>query len=68
MAIDVFELVHGLPVAAVPEPASVMVEPTQTLAGPLITGVGLTGMVADALVTPHSFVTARPMLNVPVVE
>lgn len=38
VATAVLEEVQGLVAAGVPEPVSVMVEPTQTLAGPVMVG------------------------------
>lgn len=67
VATDVLELTHGLDAAGVPVAERLIVDPTQTLPGPLITGVELTGRLVVSVVAPHSLVTERLILNVPAV-
>lgn len=61
------ELTHGLDAAGVPVAERLIVDPTQTLPGPLMTGVELTGRLVVSVVTPHSLVAERLILNVPAV-
>ena len=45
VATPVFEDVHGLTAAGVPDPVNVVVEPTQTVSVPVIVGCELTVIV-----------------------
>ena len=49
VATPVFEDIHGLAAAGVPEPVNVVVDPTQTVSVPLIVGCAFTVTVAVLL-------------------
>ncbi len=49
VATPVFDEVHGLVAAGVPDPANVIVEPSQTAVGPVMVGLGFTVTVAVLL-------------------
>ncbi len=49
VATPVFDEVHGLAAAGVPDPVNVIVEPSQTAVGPVMVGLGFTVTVAVLL-------------------
>ena len=51
VATPVFDDVHGLAAAGVPDPVNVIVDPSQTAVGPVIVGSALT-VTVTALVHP----------------
>ena len=55
VATPVFDEVHGLTAAGVPDPVNVMLDPTQTAVGPVMVGSAFTVTVA-VLVHPPLFV------------